>query len=529
MRRKDNKITQRLILAIAASVMTISVVAQAPAKRPTLVVGIVVNGLRSDYIELLKSHFGENGIKRLLNNGALIENVEYGTNIDATAATAMLFSGAPASINGIPASTVYDIEKKHSYPVLLDPTKIGNYTDETYSPASLLTSTLSDEIRIEYDGVGYVYSIAPDAQQAIIMAGHAGNSAFWINDVTGKWATTTYYKDVPTAIQSRNLSKPLANRLDTLTWHPSLSLDKYPDLPEYKQHYPFRHTFARSDKNRYKAYKESAPVNAEITSIATDYIKTMSLGKRGVMDMLNITYTVTPYSYTRNGDNRVELMDSYLKLDAELANLFRAIDRNVGINNSLIFIAGTPAPTRTRREDEKWGIPSGEFSSKKATSLLNMYLMAIYGNGNWVNGFHNNQIYLNHKLIKERNKDIKEIRNNAADFVARMSGVSGVFTIDQILSGQAGEQKRINTHISYAGDLFLNISPGWEIIENNGANEHRSISHSYATSAPIFILSPAIQAQKIVRPVSILDIAPTISRILRIRSPNATANSPISL
>lgn len=529
MRHKDNKIKQKIILAITASVMTISVVAQTPVKQPTLVVGIVINGLRSDYIDLMRNHFGENGFNRILNNGAIIENVEYGNNIDATAATAMLFSGASTSVNGISSKTVYDIDKKQPHPVLLDPTKIGNYTDETYSPSALLVSTISDEIRINGGGIGYVYSIAPDAQQSIIMAGHAGNSAFWINDITGKWATTTFYKDVPTTIQSRNLSKPLSSRLDTLSWTPSMSLDNYPYLPEYKRHYPFRHTFSRSDKNRYKAYKESAPVNTEVTSVATDYIKTISLGKRGVMDMLNISYTVVPYSYTRDGDNRVELMDSYIKLDAELSNLFNAIDRNVGLNNTLIFIAGTPAPMRTRRDDEKWNIPSGEFSSKKAISLLNMYLMAIYGNGNWVNGIHNKQIYLNHKLITERNKDIKEIRNNAADFVARMSGISQVYTIDQILLGQAGEQLRKNTHISHAGDLFLTIAPGWEIIENDGSNEIRSISHAQATSSPVFIMAPTIKAQCITYPTSALDIAPTIARILRIRSPNAAENTPLSL
>ncbi len=465
-----------------------------------------------------------------MRDGVMLQDVDFGTPLDNEAATAVLYTGASPSVNGIPSATVYDNDKRQQYSIFLDPTKIGNYTDETLSPAAILVSTLSDEIRIDGGGVGYVHSIAPNAGEAIVMSGHAGNSAFWINDISGKWATTTYYKDVPSPITHRNYSTPLSTRLDTLAWTPSMALDKYPNLPGYMRSYQFRHTFPRNDQNRYRAFKTSAPYNTEATSIAIEYIKSISLGKRDAIDMLNIGFTVSPYLYLKSTDNRVELMDSYLKIDRDLARLFSAIDSSVGMNNVFVFLAGTPAGTRSRRDDEKWGIPYGEFSPKRAISLLNMYLIAIYGKGEWVCGIHGNNLYLNQKLAKERDADIKALRNDAAEFLSRMSGISNVYTIDDILLGRAGENAdamQRNTSIAHSGDLFIEVNPGWEIIDDDNPSAYPIVNRVATTSAPVFFMGAALQPQRIDINIDARAIAPTIARILRIRSPNAAVCQPL--
>lgn len=530
MRRKENHITQRLVFAVLASMVSMSIAAQMPAKRPQLVVGIVVDGLQEDYINLLKGYFGDGGFNRLMRDGVVLENVDYGTPLDLSAATAMLYTGAAPSVNGIPSTMVYDRNTQQQRHILLDPATIGNYTDETYSPTALTASTLSDEMRIDTDGLGYVYSISADATQSIIMAGHAGNSAFWINDITGKWATTTYYTDLPSTMRSRNASMPLSARLDTIAWEPAMKINDYPDLPEHKRAYPFRHIFSRSDKNRYRAYKISAPANSEITDVATQYIKTIALGQRGQMDMLNIAYTVSPYIYTKQSDSRVEQMDSYLRLDRDLQRLFAVIDQKVGLNNTLIFIAGTPARTRTRRDDEKWRIPYGEFSTRRAASLLNMYLMAIHGNGEWVSGFQDNQIYLNHKLIDERDKSLSQLRAEAAEFMLRMSGVSSAYTIDEIISGRGNEKSerlRQNISISTAGDIFVSVNPGWSITNATDENTQNTVTRAALPTAPVYILAPGVQAQRITINIDARTIAPTVARLLRIRSPNAAECAPL--
>lgn len=535
MRKKaDHNITLKLASMLVVSMFSLSVVAQAPSPRPKLVVGIVIDGLQEEYLDLLKGYFGENGFKRLMRDGVMLDNVNFGTPADLSAATAIIYSGASASANGIPASYVYDSEKKRQYPIILDPSNIGNYTDETYSPKAIRVSTLSDEIRIDGGGDGNVYSISPSAHQAIIMASHAGNSAFWINDTNGRWATTTYYKDVPSTIQSRNYSKSLTSRLDTMTWRPSMDMAKYPDVPKQKKATPFKYTFPRHQVDRFRNFKTSAPVNSEITALASDYITSLQLGKHDAMDMLNLGYTLAPFTLAQSADHRVETMDSYIKLDAELASLFQTIDNNIGMNNTFIMVAGTPVAPSSKPDDVKWGMPTGEFSAAKAVSLLNLYLSAKHGSGEWVAGYHNGQIFLNGKLVKDKNLDIKDLRTDASDMLTRMAGVSRVWTIDDIIAGRAGtnpDALKRNTQVDYAGDLFLEITPGWEIVTVDPITqkENRSTMRTGLMTAPVFMLSPQLKSERISAEIDARAIAPTVARQLRIRSPNAAELPPMRL
>jgi hypothetical protein len=509
-------------------------IAEELPKRPQLVVGIVVEGLSDDYLQLLQNQFSQNGFRRLSEKGVTIQDADFGTTLDGAASTALIFTGASPAVNGIGSATVYNREERRSRPTLYDASTIGNFTSENLSPTAIGASTLSDELRIASGGLGYAYSIAPEPTEAIIMAGHAGNSGVWINDLTGKWATTTFYRDLPQKPQEINRRTPLETRLDTLQWVPLLNIDRYPDLPSYKKAYSFRHTFPRSDKNRFRAYKTSAAVNADVASLAVDYLRTLPLGKRDVTDMLSLSFTLDPFPYTRDADSRPELMDSYLRLDRDLARIFDAIDAaGPGMDNTLVFVAGTPMTRRQRRDDERWAIPYGEFSSRKAVSLVNMYLMAIYGNGEWVAGYHDSQLFLNHKLIKERGKDLNEMRQEAARFLEKMSGVSQAWTIDEVLSRQASERPeefRRNIVAATAGDIFVAIAPGWQEIDDDSDTESPvTVTRAVATTAPVYILAPKIAPRKIEIPVDARVIAPTVCRILRIRSPNGASLSPLRL
>lgn len=523
--------------ALVASLVTIGVSAQVPAKRPSLVVGIMVEGLNDDYLELLRNYFGDDGFKLLLDRSVKLDNVEYGHGIDPTAATAMVMTGTTPSVNGIVGATVYNSESRKATPILLDKDYVGNFTTETYSPRGLLVSTLADEIRINDAGVGHVYSIAPDPQAAVILAGHAANSGVWINDIDGKWSTTTFYKDLPPVLSRRNYSMPLSSRLDTLAWKPSMVPEKYPDLPEHKKLYPFSHRFARNDRDRYREFKRSASVNTEVTDVATDFIMTTKMGTRGVTDMLNIAYTLTPYLYTRDADNRIETQDAYIKLDRQLARLFKAIKDGPGLDNTLVFMAGIPSPSSFTRDDPKWNIPYGEFSPRKAISLLNMYLIAIHGNGDWVTGYHAGHFYLNQKLIKDRGLDLQTLRTEAAEFIGRMSGISRIYTIDDILAGRIDDADvtlRRNTSLGVAGDIIIRVAPGWEVVEDDSIDPNDKeyvgqVSRLATPTSTAYIMAPGVPATTISTPVDACIIAPTVARILRIRSPNAAALTPLRL
>lgn len=511
------------------SLVAISAVSQTSSGRPTLIVGITIDQLRSDYLELLQEKFCNGGFRKLMSEGAYIENVVFNmSNIDKITSSAVTYTGTYPNINGITGATVYNEDSHRIVRILNDPKYIGNATDETLSPMALKVSTLSDEIKVDNNGIGDVYAIAPDAQQAILLAGHAANGAFWISDKTGKWASSTFYKDYPSTISTRNMMHPLSQRLDTLTWRPSININNYPDIPLHRTFYPFKYIFNGADG--VAKFKQSALVNEEVTSVAINCINDMSLGKRAAVDMINIAYTASPYQYASDDDNRIELQDKYLRLDKQLERLFTAIDKSVG-KNVCIFVVPTGYFDEVYATEPRFNIPSGEFSSKKAVSLLNMYLMAIYGNGNWVNGYFNEKVYLNEKLAKEKNVSIEELRTVSGNFLRRMAGVNEAYTNDEIINNPVSEAlKQLHNSITpqESADLFLQIAPGWKILDdyNNGAVSYSSVS---AISAPAFILAPNVKAQTIGTPVDAALLAPTVARILRIRSPNAAGKMPIYL
>lgn len=533
MSRINSSFPSRLVVVLIASMVGLSMSAAGSKARPNLVVGIVVDGLQADYINNLRDYFSDGGFNRLLRDGVVISNVDYGTTLDPVAATALVVTGASPAVNGIGSEFNYDINAQRLEPVLFDAATIGNFTSETYSPVKLLVSTLADEVRIAGGGVTNVYAISPDPQQAILLGGHSANSAFWINESNGNWATTTFYKDVPAFIGGRNRLAPLASRLDTMSWTPLMLPSDYPDLPDHLKHYPFRYVFPRGNAQRYAIFKNSASVNTEVTSLASEFLKTLQLGSHDGTDMINISYSVAPFDFAKNPDNRLELMDSYLRLDRNLEQLFADIDRASG-GNSVIFLVATPPSSTSRRDDEKWNIPYGEFSTRKAGSLLNMYLMAVYGTGEWVKGFHNGHFYLNTELIKEKNLDAKAVRSDAATFIARMSGIKDAFTIDQILSGDAGENAialKRNTALNTSGDILVKVIPGWEIVNDyvGAPVSNNKVERAVAATAPAFILAPGISHHVIDTPVDARAIAPTVARLLRIRSPNAASTPAISL
>lgn len=501
--------------------------AHSSAKRPALVIGIMVNGLSSDYLDILADQFGPDGFNLLRSQGLNINELDYGPGIDDAGATAIIFTGASPAVNGIARAQTYSTDRRLELPSLLDPDKIGNYTDETLSPRPLLVSTLADELRIDGAGASYAHAIAPDAAQAIIMAGHSGNSAFWLNNANGQWATTTHYREVPTAVTARNYNRPLSLRIDTAQWTPSLPLDQYPGLPPHKRHYPFRHTFTGQGTAKYRYYKASPLVNTDLTDIALEYINQMKLGARdGATDFLSLAFTLTPYPHSSDTGSRLELMDAYLKLDRQIARLLRATGKD---EETVVFLAGTPAPPSSDADDPQWLIPGGEFSARKAISLLNMYLIARLGNGEWVTAYHRGAFYLNHKLIEQHQLDAEEVRTDAAKFLVRMSGVAAATTIDDILEGRAGQQLRRNTPLAGAPDIFIDIQPGWTLTDDTSQQTDSRVVRLAHSTAPAIIYAPGrISSATIDTPVDARRIAPTVARLLRIRSPNAASLPPIT-
>lgn len=535
-RRLNPSAMPRLLIALVASMAALGAGAVNEGQA-RLLVNIMVDGLDADYLDLLREQFGNDGFRRLQQQGVSF-TADYGTSIDCAAATATVFSGAAPSTSGIGGSMTFDRRTLKQKPVYADASVLGNFTNQPYSPAALRVTNISDESRIASGGTNSVYSIAADAATSIGMAGHAATSALWLDSRTGNWASSTAYPEMPVIVATRNRTTPLSMRLDTMSWTPTLDPASYPALPDHLTRYPFRYVFPRANAARLDMFAASPLFAREATALASELIVKQKLGRTpGVTDIVNIAVSLNPIEWGKSADKRVETMDAYIKLDRCLAQLFADIDRSAGMNNTAVLLASTPPRQQRRRDDERWNLPYGEFSARKAASLLNLYLIALHGNGAYVSHFNDGHIYLNHKLIEELKLDLATVRREAAQLLSGMTGVDRVFTLDDILAGRAGEKAealRRNTVAANAGDLLVKVAPGFEIIDdfdNEIPAESRTamVQTSGMATSPFYILAPNIEPQTLSAPVDVRSVAPTIAGILRIRSPNAAGAASLQL
>jgi len=518
------------------SLAAIGLAANEPATA-RLLVNIVVDGLDGDYLDLLRYRFADGGFRLLEDRGASMV-IDYGTPLDATAATSVISTGGAPSVSGIEGRTFYNSETLRREDVFADAQVLGNFTASGYSPKALRISTLSDEANIASGGTNNVYSIALTPGEAISMGGHGANAAIWLDTGNGNWASSTAYPELPAVIAKRNRALPLSSRLDTMVWTSMLPPEAYPALPNHLKRHTIHHVFPHDNLARFEMFAASPLFNREVSDIAGEILTKQKLGTHeGITDVLNISYRLQPYNYGKETDNRAELMDAYMRLDNDLATLFRDINRSVGLHNTVIMLAGTPPGDRRRRDDEQWKIPYGEFSTRRAASLLNVYFIALYGNGNYVSGISGNQVYLNTKFIEDNKLNLRQMRTEAASLLARMTGIDRAYTIDDIIEGRAGENAhaiRRNTVVSHAGDVVLVVAPGFELIDDfsNPVPGMARTGMIYTTAipqAPAFIFAPAVPQQSIGTPVDARAIAPTVARLLHIRSPNGAGAAPLLL
>ncbi|MCM1347960.1 MAG: alkaline phosphatase family protein [Firmicutes bacterium] len=521
MNHSINSILTRIAGLLLFAALLPAVAKAQPAQRPDLVAVITVEGLSADYLHLLKPMFTPGGFNKLMNSGVTFDRIDFGPGIDPAAGTAIIHTGASPMVNGIPAAKVYDVATKLARSPLHDPAMMGNFTDETFSPTPLKVSTIADELRIATNGAGRAYAVAPVNHEAIIGAGHAGNGAFWINEMTGNWATSTYFKEMPAAVKNRNYRNSLASRLDTMRWTPLLNLSLYPGLSRQEMQKPFRINFPSKDVQRVRRYLQSPLSNTEVTDVAIDLINETSLGKGNSTDIISLAYTIPTDA------SQAEIIDSYLRLDRDLARLFQALPAD----QSTVLLTGVPSVSGTAPDSKQWNIPSGLYSVKRAISLLDIQLMAVHGNGDWILGYYDRNFYLNRKLIKDRGLNLQDFRREVADFLARMAGVSNVVTIDDIAASRAGDNPRAlkrNTSMAHAGDVIIEVSPGWQIIDD-GTGKASGVQRHTAIDIPAFIVAPELKRLQITEATDARVLAPTLSRLLLIRAPNGASQPALHL
>lgn len=522
---------ERILSSLIAVIVVSSLQAQGgDAAVPRLVVGLTIDQLRTDYIEAFSSLYGERGFKRLLREGRFYCNAEYDfINVDAASSVAAVYTGTTPYYNGIPGECWMDRASLRIIKSVDDTSYMGIYTGESTSPQRLLVSTLSDELMVATQGGAEVYSIAPTREMAVLAAGHAAKGAFWINDDTGKWSGSTFYGSFPNWVTSYNDREGLDFRIDNVAWAPYLPVTSYRFVTSAAKQVSFKHDFSAERRSKYKKYKTSPYVNDEVNRLVNACLSNTPVGQDDVPDLLTLSYYAGNYGHASNAEYAMEIQDAYVRLDNSIGDLLDMLDRKVGLRNTLIFITSTGYTDPDPQDPPQFKVPGGEFHIKRCGALLNMYLMALYGQGQYVETQYDRQIYLNHKLIEDKKLNLTEILNQSADFIVQMSGVRDAYTSQRLALGAWTpriDKIRNSFHLRLSGDIYVEVMPGWTVVDEY--SQTSTVVRETYSSMPLVFFGNSVKPEVVYTPVKMGIVAPTVAHCMRIRAPNAAISAPLN-
>ncbi|OFX74928.1 MAG: hypothetical protein A2071_08615, partial [Bacteroidetes bacterium GWC1_47_7] len=364
---------------------------------------------------------------------------------------------------------------------------------------------------------------APDASQALASGGHAAGGAYWIEDMTGKWATTTFYRNKQLIVDQYNRSaQSLSNAIASITWRPAVDISRYNAFPYTTNRYSFQHFLGQNKKDNIRLFKQSPYVNKEVNDMAIRMLESGTLGKRMNPDYLALTFYAGNFEKALDQNYSVEIQDTYHRLDQELGRLLDAIEATVGIRNALIFVVSTGYFVEQELLPDGMVTAGGDFYPERSQALLNMYLMALYGREQWIKKYYDQQIFFDRKLLEDKKIDLAEFQQKAAEFLVQSAGIQDVITSHQMLHGAYNENVQFYRNGYYkgiSGDLFLELQPGWRVIKPQSSDTPR-IRHN-AVVSPVIFFGSDIKPEKIERTIDATEIAPSVAYRLRIRAPNA--------
>ena len=406
----------------------------------------------------------------------------------------------------------------------------GLYTSEKVSPVNLGVSTITDELKVSTEGKALVYAVAPNSDAAIFLGGHAADGAFWLDDQTGNWCTTSYYGGTPSWLSFYNNSSHAARRINDIVWEPTDDfVGEFNYFVSGGTKKPFRHPF-KGDR-RFHQFKASAMMNEEVGDFVAHCLQNTLMGVDAVTDFLSVGYYAGNYDHKTVAECPMELQDTYVRLDEQLGRLIEMVERKVGHERVLFVVTGTgySDTEQTDADLSRYRIPSGEFNMTRAQWLLNTYLSAVYGQGQYVEASMGSQFYFDLKLIEKQGLNLSEMLERSADFLIQLSGVRDVYTSQRLTQGAWTPGIR-NLRNAYnpkcSGDIFIQLSPGWKLV--NEQTHERTLQRDSYMGFPLYLYGLDIKAEVVKEPVSVEHVAPTLARCMRIRAPNGCSAAPLT-
>ncbi|TMU56119.1 alkaline phosphatase family protein [Flagellimonas algicola] len=517
--------------------------AQQQAK-PKLVVGIVVDQMRAEYLYRFQDNYGANGFKRLMREGFNVKNMHYNYVPTATGpGHASIYTGTTPANHGIVANDWYDkTAKRNMYCAqdegvfLTDGTSNAKKEISRYSrsPKNLLASTITDELKLFTNGRSKVIGISLKDRGAIFPAGHLANHAFWYHEQTGKFITSSYYSEkLPYWLMEFN-KRQLADSLLNLTWNLLKPSEMYQnsgaDDASMEKVFKGRTdaTLPYNLKRLHKANGNFAMMpyvpfgNSLLTALAKAAMDGEKLGQRREIDFMAISYSSTDYIGHSYGIRSKELEDTYLRMDEEIANLLSFFDSRLGKGNYLVFLTADHAASDHPDFLKTSNLPGDYFGVESIKEQLNKELSKLFGEENYVAYMDKTQIYLNGVKTPK-----KEVLKASMNFLSKMEGIKELY-VPEFHSNRNWDMDTVfrkSYHSDNSGDILLHFKSGW--MPKRMAGTTHGAFYNNDKHVPCLWFGWNVPKGETVRAKSIDQIAPTLSMLLNIPFPSHASNKPI--
>jgi hypothetical protein len=532
------------LLFIGAIVLSFTTQAQTPlsknpdgSSKPKLVVGVIVDQMRNEYLFRFQEKYGEGGFKRLMREGFTAKNHHYHyANTVTGPGHAHVYTGSVPAVTGIVGNEWFDKATARGVYVAEDSavTTVGGGSAKAgkMSPVNLKTTGVADQLRIATQFGAKVIGVAIKDRGAILPASHTG-TAYWFDSSVGNWITSSYYmNELPDWLKAFN-AKKVAESYTKQTWNTLNDIKLYTASEEDDQ--PYENTISGESKAVFPhAIKmnslASTPWGNTLTlDVALEALKHEQLGKDDITDLLAISFSSPDYVGHAFGPQSKELEDVYIRLDKEIERLLNALDSQVGKGKYTVFVTADHAVAEIPAYLRKHNIPSGLFVGTEFQRKAVKTLMDELGEGNWIMSMDNYQIYLNRDLLKEKGVSVDQVFEILyASFVKE----EGVYQLVNLEKGNVSAippfyqgmlQNVYNPKRS--GELMILVEPGWFHGYTKGTTH--GTMWAYDTHVPMLWFGNGVPQGSTVRRTHISDIAPTLSSMLDILEPNGSVGEPI--
>ena len=514
-------------------------------EQPKLVIGIVVDQMRYDYLTRFYSKYGEGGFKRLMNQGFNCKNNHFNYVPTYTGpGHASIFSGTTPKMHGIISNNWYD-KVSDSYVYCAGDTTVQSVgtTNKAgqMSPHRLKTTSFADENRLFTQMRGKTIGISVKDRGAILPAGHTANAAYWFHGADeGHFISSTYYLEtLPSWVQDFNNTAKAESYLKE--WNTLYDIKTYTesgsDLNAFEGGFKGKKTAtfpydlkALSQTNRgYDIIKATPYGNSLVADFAIAALEGEQLGQDNITDVLTVSFSSTDYVGHNFGVNSKEVEDTYIRLDKEIERLLNALDTKVGQGNYTLFLSSDHGAVEVPSYLESVKVPAGYFDTDAFKTMLNESVIFNYTGEKLIKNISNNQVFLDREAIKSYGLNLIEVQQELVNIMIEYPKVYKAYTATSMTSTEFSNGVESLLQMGFnqkrSGDVLFVLDPAVISYSKTGSTHGSALN--YDTHVPLLFFGKGIKTGSTLQHTTIPDIAPTMSALLGISFPNGATGSPL--